>query len=155
MPLARDLGKYEQMWSRFHHVRLVYTKIIDCLDASILWKKNFTIRFRTSLIFSPDIAVPITARIERDGETGQSLRRAETHVRILRNFGATSSDDNYGKIVIYVRTVLARHGGKRRVPDSRYSPFPLPPSPSHPYRESRPFSDVANTLWNSAAGEFL
>lgn len=38
------------------------------------------------------------------------MRRARTHVRILRNFGATSSDDNYGKIVIYVRTAF---GGKK------------------------------------------
>lgn len=107
---------------RIHHVRLVYTKII--MTVSISWyfigKKFCNQVLHTSLIFFPGIAVPIIARIERDGETGQSLRRAETHVRILRNFGATSSDDNYGKIVIYVRTALAPYGGKRRVPDSRY-----------------------------------
>lgn len=69
-------------------------------------KKKNLIKFFTLLIYFSDIA--IATRSGRSGAAGQSLRRAETHIRILHNFEATSSDDNYGKIVIYVRTVLAR-----------------------------------------------
>lgn len=70
------------------------------------FRKKVLIKSFAALICFSEIA--IGTRTGRSGEAGQSLRRAETHIRILRNFGATSSDDNYGKIVIYVRTALAR-----------------------------------------------
>lgn len=54
------------------------------------------------------------SRIGPSDEAGQSLRRAQTHVRILRNFGTTSSDDNYGKIVIYVYGRRSRAAKKAR-----------------------------------------